>query len=214
MWVPKFHFVQHIPIHILLFGPCRLYMAFMFEGKNGVYSRAGERCNFKNPLLSMATRVEMRRAYELYAGLTRSYEMTFEGMVKEEVSPGDHVVVDLVLGSARRAEVTWLGTVHYNRKRMRAGSWVLLGGDVSRTLAEIKSLFQMDGILYVALHMYPALTLQAVEGYCHHVFAMSSYLLHCATVVVHVQPMTTLQMTLLHSRQHSASGTLRFITDF
>lgn len=214
MWVPKFHFVQHIPIHILLFGPPRLYMAFMFEGKNGVYGRAGELCNFKNPLLSMAARVEMRRAYELYAGLTKIYGPTFEVVATEQVSPGDYAVVDPVLRGARRAEVTWLSAVVLNRKRIHAGSWALLGRDVSRTLARIRSLFQMNGVIYVALHMYLTLTLQAAEGYGHHIFVVPNHSLHSATAVMHVQTLTTLQMTTLHSSRHDASSTTRFIPNF
>ena len=82
----------------------------------------------------MATRVEMRHAYEIYAGLTRSYETTCLIGVTESVLAGEVDVVDPVLHGARRAEVTWLREIVTNRKRLQAGSWVLLGKDVSRTL--------------------------------------------------------------------------------
>ena len=159
----------------------------------------------------MATRVEMRRAYELYAGLTRSYETTFEVSTTQLVSHGEFAVVDPVLHGARRAEITWLRAIVSNRKRMNVGSWALIGRDASRTLAVVTCLFQLDGVTYVALHMYPALALAAAEGCGKSVFAVSDYALHNAAVVPQVQPLHTLRMALLHSRQHRSSMTTRFI---
>ena len=186
-------------------------MAFMFETKNGVYSRAGEQCNFKNPLLTMATRVELRRAYELYAGLTKRYKTIFDVARIEQVSAGDNDDVDSVLHMAKRAEVTWLKAIIHNRKVICADSWALIGGDVSRTLAQVKSLFTIDGVTYVSLRMYPGVMLQVVAGCGPHVFAASNYALYSATTVVHVHPFNSLRMMLLHSRLHMESRAIRFI---
>jgi len=215
MWVPKFHFVQHIPIHILLFGPPRLYMAFMLETKNGIYSRAGEHCNFKNPLLSMATRVELRRAYELYAGLTKSHLTIFDVASTEFVSPGQYPYVDLVLHLEREAQITWLNNIIHNRKRITYNSWALVGTSEGRTLAQVEAIFQFEEVTYVALHMYSNLKLQAAAG-CGQccVFAASTCALHSATKLLRVHPFNELRMTLLHSRLHMESQAIRFIPIF
>jgi len=76
LWIPKFHFVQHIPLDILRFGPPTNWWCLMMETENGVYVHAGELSNFVNVMHSMATRVDLRRSHELYNGLVYLCERT------------------------------------------------------------------------------------------------------------------------------------------
>ena len=88
LWTPNFHFAQHFPLDILLWGPSRLLCCLRFEAENQVrratrrravwccrqlscwqvYIQAGRHTNFKSLLESMGNKVATRRAFDLKSG--------------------------------------------------------------------------------------------------------------------------------------------------
>jgi len=50
-WVPKHHFVTHVPLDILFWGPPRNFWCMMLESENQVFKQVGKHSNFKSALV-------------------------------------------------------------------------------------------------------------------------------------------------------------------
>ena len=61
-FIPKMHYMVHLPSQMLMYGPLRHHWCMRFEGKNGYFSNKKYR-NFKNVPLSLASRHQMYMAY-------------------------------------------------------------------------------------------------------------------------------------------------------
>ena len=54
LWIPKAHWILHVPHDIYRFGPSRLLSVFLKEMKNAAFKRGCKRSNFQNPVKSAA----------------------------------------------------------------------------------------------------------------------------------------------------------------
>jgi hypothetical protein len=54
MWKPKNHYLQHLPLDIVRWGPPRLFWCMLFEHENQLFKRIASHSNFANVLHSCA----------------------------------------------------------------------------------------------------------------------------------------------------------------
>ena len=217
LWIPKFHFVQHIPLDILRFGPPTNWWCLMMETENGVYVHAGELSNFVNIMYSMATRVDLRRSHELYNGLVSLCERT--KLCVSSVEPfceGVYPFVDSArarLEPAARASATtivWLKSHYAHPFKIMTMSWVLLRVPAGSSkpspwrncVAQVQHIFMLNDTTFINLQILKV-HLNSAVGYPGIVTLPSSQL-HSSTSSAFVRmvlPAHEVRLIKLHQRQ-------------
>ncbi|XP_006814527.1 uncharacterized protein LOC102801076, partial [Saccoglossus kowalevskii] len=61
-FIPKMHYMVHLPTQMLMYGPLRHHWCMRFEGKNGYFTNKRYK-NFRNIPLTLASRHQMYMAY-------------------------------------------------------------------------------------------------------------------------------------------------------
>jgi hypothetical protein len=65
LWKPKNHYVQHMPLEILRFGPPRGYWCMRFEAMHQFFKKAAKNSNFKDAAKSVGLAYINRKSYEM-----------------------------------------------------------------------------------------------------------------------------------------------------
>jgi len=206
LWVPNFHFAQHLPIDCLLWGPARFRSCFRFEAENQVFIQAGRHSNYKSLLHSMAVKVATRRAVELKEG-TFAHKLKLIAVEKfsETVQSGESSLIDAMCeiqwvtmsGPDSSVQVTWLSGVQYSEYDLSQGQWVSMVIDGVSTVMRLLELFRIDDgapALYVFFEAFPgALSRDPQTG---QLFARNDQLMVGEKCL---QPLDPTAMTALHT---------------
>ena len=83
LWKPKNHYLSHLPLEILQWGPPRLYWCMLFEHENQQFKRAAMHSNFANVLWSCANSKARGLCLELLHNKPRDVQPSGEQIMSE-----------------------------------------------------------------------------------------------------------------------------------
>jgi len=162
LWCPNFHYAQHFPFDILLWGPPHLTCCFRFEAANQVFIQAGRHTNFKSLLSSTAQTVAIRRAMDLKEGRHTATPDIMERMT-ELIAYGTSTSIDAMWDSGWLAdkstavEVKWVAQVQMAHYKIVLHRWVRLRDGC---LGQIADMFCIMGKLFALFTRFDGVLMQ------------------------------------------------------
>ncbi len=164
-FIPKMHYMVHLPSQMLLYGPLRHHWCMRFEGKNGYFANKKYK-NFKNLPLTLASRHQLYMAY-MQKGWEggRSSCFLYEGDV---VSSGSEIAFSEKYPDLRESMAEFCGIVidsayhtervviHGNEYRVGCGIVLLYDENELPIFAELRDVIVVDHVKYFIVEVMEA----------------------------------------------------------
>ena len=133
LWKPKHHFITHIPMDILFFGPPRGYWCMRFEALYQILKAFAQGSNYRQLYFRIAEFWKLKSERDLHSGVTHSWGTTVVDLSDDFISyqHGDDMLMDMLFSlpefcTAESLSASMSAIVYYLNYRYTTGMWIVV----------------------------------------------------------------------------------------